>query len=222
LRGFLCRKRLKRRFVSEKQEAALDMTTLKYLKITNFRGFDSLEIDGFSKINLFVGKNNVGKTSILESIFLLLGTSNPMLPSNINSFRGVNSVNLLKAMGLNPQDNTAKQLKYLFHNLSLKNPPLFYGKLQDDTERRLELSAIFQQNDFLKEVSSLSVPNINGIELSFSQQKKQSPKQAYKSMAVFGDNGIINRTLPKSYHETLVATYLSAEQRNTGTLSSTL
>ncbi|MDR2087469.1 MAG: AAA family ATPase, partial [Dysgonamonadaceae bacterium] len=46
------------------------MAHLEQLKINNFRGFDSLEIDGLSKINLFVGKNNSGKTSILEALFL--------------------------------------------------------------------------------------------------------------------------------------------------------
>jgi AAA15 family ATPase/GTPase len=197
----------------------INMTTLKHLTITNFRGFDSLKIDDFSKINLFVGKNNSGKTSVLEAVFLLLGMSNPMLPNNINLFRGVNNINLLKLAGFIPQDNTAKQLRYLFHNLSLENRPVFSGKFSDATERRLELNVIFQQNEFLKNVSSLSIPNINGIELSFSLQSKQSQKQSYKSVAVFGENGIVNQTLPKNYHETLSATYLAADQKERGTLS---
>ena len=66
------------------------MSILQRLTIKNFRGFDSLEIDGFSKINLFVGKNNSGKTSVLESIFLVIGMSNPMLPNTINQIRGLN------------------------------------------------------------------------------------------------------------------------------------
>ena len=37
----------------------LIMTNLEHLQIKNFRGFDSLEIEGLSKINLFVGKNNL-------------------------------------------------------------------------------------------------------------------------------------------------------------------
>jgi AAA15 family ATPase/GTPase len=189
------------------------------LTIKNFRGFDTLEIDGFSKINLFVGKNNSGKTSVLEAVFLLLGMSNPMLPNNINLFRGVNNINLLKLAGFIPQDNTAKQLRCLFHNLSLENHPVFCGKFSDAAERRLELSAIFQQNEFLKNVSSLSIPNINGIELSFSFQKKQSQKQSYKSTAIFGENGIVNQTVPKNYLETLSATYLATDQKERGTLS---
>jgi len=142
-----------------------------------------------------------------------------MLPSNINSFRGANGINLLKLAGLTPQDNTAKQLRYLFHNLSLENHPAFYGKFNDLTERRLELSAILQQNDFLKNVSSLFVPNINGIELSFSLKKCEAQMQQYKSAAIFGDNGIVNQTLPRTYQENISATYLAADHRDAGTLS---
>ena len=39
------------------------------LKIENFRGIKSLEINDLARINLFVGKNNCGKTSVLEAAF---------------------------------------------------------------------------------------------------------------------------------------------------------
>ncbi len=45
---------------------------LKEIRIKNFRGFDELEISNFKKINLFVGKNSGGKTSVLEALFLAL------------------------------------------------------------------------------------------------------------------------------------------------------
>lgn len=44
---------------------------LKSLKIENFRRFDSFEIQELGRINLLVGANNSGKTSILEAIDLL-------------------------------------------------------------------------------------------------------------------------------------------------------
>ncbi len=39
------------------------------LSIANFKKFDSLRLKDLAQINLFVGANNVGKTSILEAIF---------------------------------------------------------------------------------------------------------------------------------------------------------
>ena len=41
------------------------MVALKYLKIENFRGFDSLEIDGLSKVNLF-GSRARGDSDIIN------------------------------------------------------------------------------------------------------------------------------------------------------------
>ena len=43
---------------------------LNSLQVTNFRAFENLSIDRLGKVNLIVGRNNVGKTSLLESIHL--------------------------------------------------------------------------------------------------------------------------------------------------------
>jgi AAA15 family ATPase/GTPase len=40
------------------------------IEITNFRCFDQLKVSGCKRINLISGKNNVGKTALLEAIFL--------------------------------------------------------------------------------------------------------------------------------------------------------
>ncbi len=44
---------------------------LKTVTIENFRGFQSFELQNLGRLNLLVGKNNSGKTSILEGIRLL-------------------------------------------------------------------------------------------------------------------------------------------------------
>lgn len=46
------------------------------LNICNFRRFNELRIDQLSNINLFAGRNNSGKTSLLEAVFLLAGAGN--------------------------------------------------------------------------------------------------------------------------------------------------
>jgi AAA15 family ATPase/GTPase len=48
---------------------------LKSLKIENFRCFKSFELQQLGRINLLVGTNNSGKTSILEAIQLLVSRS---------------------------------------------------------------------------------------------------------------------------------------------------
>ena len=41
------------------------------LDIANFRGLNNVVIDGLSNINIFVGANNCGKTSVLEAVKIL-------------------------------------------------------------------------------------------------------------------------------------------------------
>lgn len=43
---------------------------LKEIEIQNFRCFEQIKISGFERVNLIGGKNNAGKTALLEAIFL--------------------------------------------------------------------------------------------------------------------------------------------------------
>ena len=62
---------------------------LKRLQIRNFRGFNALKIGQLSGINLIVGKNDSGKTSLLEAIFLLSRAGNAQMAINDNVIRGL-------------------------------------------------------------------------------------------------------------------------------------
>ena len=61
---------------------------LERLHVKNFRGLRDLEIDGLAPINLIGGRNNSGKTSLLEALFLLSTTGNPEVALNPNLIRG--------------------------------------------------------------------------------------------------------------------------------------
>ena len=50
---------------------------LRTLKLDGYRGFQSYELDDLTRVNLLVGKNNCGKTSILEAINLLVSGGSP-------------------------------------------------------------------------------------------------------------------------------------------------
>jgi len=45
---------------------------IENIKIENFKCFENLEINDFKRVNVFGGKNNVGKTALLEAIELLV------------------------------------------------------------------------------------------------------------------------------------------------------
>ncbi len=54
--------------------------------IRRFRGLEDLELDGLGAFNLFVGANDVGKTSVLEAVFLLCAT-HPMALVHMQNHR---------------------------------------------------------------------------------------------------------------------------------------
>lgn len=57
------------------------------LHIKNFRLFDDLKIDELRRINLFVGKNNSGKTAVLEAMAMVMAGDN-LDVLRMNSYRG--------------------------------------------------------------------------------------------------------------------------------------
>ncbi|HLO51201.1 MAG TPA: AAA family ATPase, partial [Kamptonema sp.] len=61
---------------------------LKTIKIENFRGFQSFELQQLGRINLLVGQNNSGKTSALEAIQLLCSRKNTEQLSEVMINRG--------------------------------------------------------------------------------------------------------------------------------------
>lgn len=43
---------------------------IEKIKIENYKNFKSFEFDGFKRVNLIAGKNNTGKTNLLEALYL--------------------------------------------------------------------------------------------------------------------------------------------------------
>jgi hypothetical protein len=56
---------------------------LNSLHIKGFRGFTDFKVDGLGQVNLIIGRNNAGKTSLLEAVYLLTaGQGDPFLAIN--------------------------------------------------------------------------------------------------------------------------------------------
>ncbi len=100
------------------------------VRIKNFRGIKSLALDDLERVNLFVGKNNCGKTSVLESMFLLTGMSNPELCNRIGAWRGV-------------IHTSGADLENLFYGQARGGRIVFYGELVMEG-RKLEISPLFE------------------------------------------------------------------------------
>ncbi len=182
------------------------MNLLQNIEIKNFRGFDSFKTENFSQINLLIGKNNSGKSSLLEAIFMLIGMSNPILPDNVNRLRGLNI-------------KTADEFKFLFHKLKLDNIPNFECSFTDSSIRSLKLLPLFKMNKKDSSIQKLNsegiviedstaFPKMTGLELDFSFTKKQKSKKSFKSTLIVNSSEIIPNS-DNNYKEDLHAVYIT-------------
>ncbi len=133
----------------------------KQIDIQNFRGIESLIIDNIKQVNLITGRNNCGKTSVLEAVFLLTGMSNPQLPVIIHTFR---------QLPLTDDED----FNCLFNDFDLSMNPKIKGKT-DSQERTLEIKAIYSSFIELSEkqiFSTVSPRRIEGLNLTFNLDKE--------------------------------------------------
>ncbi|MBI5418254.1 ATP-binding protein [Candidatus Poribacteria bacterium] len=120
--------------------------------IENFRGITNLEINDMKRFNLLVGRNNCGKTSVLEAIFLLSGMSNPQLPLNIHLFRD---------LILTSDDD----FRFLFRNLDFAIPIDINGII-DNRQRKLKVTPLYSgvsqsEKTLQKEITNQKDRNIS-------------------------------------------------------------
>jgi energy-coupling factor transporter ATP-binding protein EcfA2 len=95
----------------------------KSIEIKNLRAITELKVDNLGQVNLFVGQNNCGKTTILEGLFFLIGATNPQLLVSANTFRGLTVI--------------SKELWCtFFHNMDIEVPVEISGKIRESTEEQ--------------------------------------------------------------------------------------
>ena len=80
--------------------------------IKGFRCFQNFTLDGVCPITLIAGANNVGKSAILESLFLFYDRNSNGVFLKLNAFRRINQLNLSPKMLWEP----------LFVNMDVNNP----------------------------------------------------------------------------------------------------
>lgn len=65
---------------------------IKKFSIRNFKCFREITIKSWERINLIAGDNNVGKTALLEAIWLHEGAHNAQLSFTVQKFRGITAL----------------------------------------------------------------------------------------------------------------------------------
>jgi AAA15 family ATPase/GTPase len=177
------------------------------LKIANFRAINSLEAEDFKRINLITGRNNCGKTTVLEALFLISGMSNPQLPIAINNFRD---------LILNGDDD----FSFLFNELNFLNIPEISAGINGHT-RSIAIKPKYSHDisnrlisDDKKNVvtdsgksiiSTFKATSISGLIIEFYDSKI---KKTFKSTISFSENQTL---VPAQYKETLHCRFFNAQ-----------
>ncbi|MCX7758965.1 MAG: AAA family ATPase [bacterium] len=105
------------------------------IEIRNFKCFRELEINDLRRINVFVGMNNVGKTALLEALFIHFGRYNPALVLNTYFFRlGSTFPGFLKNINEVP-----RIFETMFHNFDISEDAIFKADAASD-EKSFETS----------------------------------------------------------------------------------
>ena len=185
------------------------MDGFKNLEIKNFRGIGHLEINDLSRVNVFVGQNNSGKSSILEAIHLLAGMSNPDMPQNLNRIRNRNYY------------SNFKDIFYLFHNMDVKSSPELFAKQMDEDERMLQLKMtyVFDEQELALQTSPMNgMPPVsetktflNTLEMNFETHVKNSVNKYQGSLTIKPDGVVLKKKIAEGYLEKMETVFLTAD-----------
>ncbi len=95
----------------------------KNLEINYFRGIKRCSIKSLKRVNIFLGQNNSGKSSVLEAVFVLTGANNP---------RSLLSLDLLRnLLYVEPND-----LRHFFYKLDYESKLQIFGEMYEEDETR--------------------------------------------------------------------------------------
>ena len=171
----------------------------KKLEVYHFRGIKEAVIDNLGQVNLFWGKNNCGKSSLLDALFLVSGMSNPMLPLTINQIRQYGNV-------------SPDGLKVNFYEFDTQTSIRIVatdGERRELTIDAEETGATEVNTSGSGEGSSLSstVPTSYGLRLRFSMNGGQHESSLFFDPSKGTDQA--KRTIDTGYEERLKCIYLS-------------
>lgn len=160
---------------------------LKSLEIRHFKALADVSLDDLGSFNLLLGANDVGKTSVLEAIFLLTGSSDIELTTDIQAERQLDT-------------GSFDVVELLFRNLNTDTSIELSCMLSDSSEKhRLNISASIGKSGVAKRIApSLKRSRFGGesnqAPIVRSQISSSSPSQAaskilYYEAEVVGSNG---------------------------------
>ncbi len=148
---------------------------LKSLTIKNFRCFENFNIESLDRINLIGGSNNVGKTTLLEALFLLTGVNERDIPFRVNFLRGIETKNL----------GIGDVIQWLFFNTNVEKSVEISATDTGEKSRVLKIALSESEEEILPldESSQDEIPQVkeNGFQnLKLQYQQNEAEPAIWK------------------------------------------
>lgn len=166
---------------------------LSKIELTNFRNYEKLKLENLQNINIIIGSNGIGKTSILESIYVCslarsFKTSDEEVLVNNNS-------NFYKIKILLKDSEKSKYLEYIYTDKGKKT------KINNNLKKKLsdfisQYKVIVFSPDELKIIKESPSVRRNYLNVSLSQINKNYVKLLNKYNVLLKNK---NEYLKKSY-----------------------
>ncbi|EHQ36300.1 AAA family ATPase [Methanoplanus limicola] len=185
----------------------------KSFGIKNFRGFKELKIEDLKRLNLIAGKNNVGKTAVLEALFIHCGVLNPELVPVVNAIRGYDIIKLK-----NRVSSTETTWDSIFYNYNTSNKIELSGTYSDNHRRMLEISikssrrinipaSIKEENNSYNQIHTNSSNIMDQYYPALELKSTEPKKKELSNDIVIWPGGI---SIKQSYKPTNVSYFLSS------------
>ena len=184
---------------------------MKKLEVKSFRGVRNLTLDNLSRFTILAGRNDAGKTSLLESVFYLSGMVFSEMPERIGDSRLM-------------QMKRVDDMRSLFYGGDFANSVKVAATFENGLSREVELKRIEpDKNDFVVFKSPekdlpVNVPLYRNFRQTYRVLGKDGVEVAGGALDTLCDeNGSLRAKASSAHAETWACAYLPTRKSYTAT-----
>lgn len=166
--------------------------------ITNFKGFEFLDIPRLSNVTLIGGQNNFGKSSLLEVLFMFHDRLNPQMITRQFGRRGVETITAAPETMFAPA----------FNNYNLENEIILTVTRKNSREKlRIKFNPSYQPDSSMIQTITASANMLPALDLTYSEANR---KDQTAHLVIMNNQIVINFDQIKP--ERQIATMFGARQ----------
>ncbi len=161
---------------------------IKNIEIKNFKCFKDFKAEGFGRVNLIGGKNNVGKTAFMEAVYIVADTRNKKDKDILGTFITIES---FRGMPNKISGNELKIINNKYYNIKIKtNTFELKSTLKKDESLVAENTELSFTNTSYNFIPSYMVDN-KLIDNIFNKIKKQRKRDKLNKILNEFDSNIL-------------------------------